>query len=126
MAGSCWASRTSRGACKRRRSPASHRRSSRSGQLTGGVAHDFNNLLQVVSANLELIGSRPDLDASLRQRVGAAQVAPLNAAPRLTRHLLAFARRQPLAPEAIDPGRLLSGMEDLLRRTLGADVRSRW
>ena len=92
------------------------------GQLTGGVAHDFNNLLQVVSANLELLDARPDLDASLRQRLGAAQVAVERGA-RLTRHLLAFARRQPLAPEAIDPGRLLNGMEDLLRGTLGSDVR---
>ena len=96
------------------------------GQLTGGVAHDFNNLLQVVSANLELIAARlPALPTEpgdwLRARLAAAQ-AGVERGARLTRHLLAFARRQPLAPEAIDVARLLRGMEDMLRRTLGARI----
>ncbi len=96
------------------------------GQMTGGVAHDFNNLLQIISANLELVRAKllrgnPDLPAMLA-RVDAA-VAGVARGARLTRHLLAFARRQPLAPEPLDPARLLMGMEDVLRRTLGEAVR---
>jgi signal transduction histidine kinase/DNA-binding response OmpR family regulator/CHASE3 domain sensor protein len=87
------------------------------GQLTGGVAHDFNNLLQVVSANLELLAPRLGGDARL-----AAAIAATDRAARLTRHLLAFARRQPLAPEAVDTARLLSAFEEVLRRTLGETV----
>ncbi|MBV9656425.1 MAG: response regulator [Acetobacteraceae bacterium] len=91
------------------------------GQLTGGVAHDFNNLLQVVSANLELVERRLEAGNALHARLAAAQAAVERGA-RLTRHLLAFARRQPLAPESTDPARLLRGMEDMLRRTLGHDI----
>ena len=91
------------------------------GQLTGGVAHDFNNLLQVVSANLELIGLRVTADPVLSGRTEAAMSA-VERASRLTRHLLAFARRQPLAPEVLDPAALLGGMDDMLHRTLGQAV----
>ena len=91
------------------------------GQLTGGVAHDFNNLLQVVSANLELADARPDLHPRARQRIASAQAA-VGRAAKLTQHLLAFARRQPLAPEAIDTARLLTGMEELLSRALGSGM----
>ncbi len=96
------------------------------GQLTGGVAHDFNNLLQVISANLELLAARfaslalHDGDWLLARLAGAQ--AGVERGARLTRHLLAFARRQPLAPEPIDVARLLHGMEDMLRRTLGTTV----
>ena len=102
------------------------------GQMTGGVAHDFNNLLQVVSANLELVSQRlakrdPN-DGWLHARIDAARAGVIRGA-RLTRHLLAFARRQPLAPEPLDPARLLMGIEDMMRRTLGerdrAGVRGR-
>ena len=95
------------------------------GQMTGGVAHDFNNLLQVVSANLELVRARIQRGsggtATLLARLDAATAGVARGA-RLTRHLLAFARRQPLAPEALDPARLLMGMEEMLRRTLGESV----
>ncbi len=91
------------------------------GQLTGGVAHDFNNLLQVISANLELLAGRLDGDEWMRMRVAAAMKGVSRGA-RLTRHLLAFARRQPLTPEAIDPARLLSGLDEILRRTLGSRI----
>lgn len=87
------------------------------GQLTGGVAHDFNNLLQVVSANLEQVAPRLAGDARLAAAIGAVERAA-----RLTRHLLAFARRQPLAPEAVDTARLLTAFADVLRRTLGETV----
>ena len=96
------------------------------GQMTGGVAHDFNNLLQIISANLELVRGKVSRtwpsDAALLDRIDAAAAGVVRGA-RLTRHLLAFARRQPLAPEALDPARLLLGMEDMLRRTLGEAVR---
>jgi signal transduction histidine kinase/DNA-binding response OmpR family regulator len=96
------------------------------GQLTGGVAHDFNNLLQVVSANLELVSIRLDEEQAppanwLRTRVIAAMEGVQRGA-RLTRHLLAFARRQPLAPAPVAVGRLLAGLDDMLRRTLGPNV----
>ncbi len=95
------------------------------GQMTGGVAHDFNNLLQVVSANLELVSQRlakrDPHDGWLHARMDAARAGVVRGA-RLTRHLLAFARRQPLAPEPLDPTRLLMGIEDMMRRTLGGAI----
>jgi signal transduction histidine kinase len=95
------------------------------GQLTGGVAHDFNNLLQVISANLELLDTRLPAEGAdaawLRARLGAARSGVARGA-RLVRHLLAFARRQPLAPQVTDPARLLHGMEEMLRRALGPKV----
>ena len=98
------------------------------GQMTGGVAHDFNNLLQVVSANLELVTSRlarrGGAEAWLTAGLEAASAGVARGA-RLTRHLLAFARRQPLAPEPLDPARLVLGMEDMLRRTVGEAVELR-
>lgn len=94
------------------------------GQMTGGVAHDFNNLLQVVSANLELLRNRlvrAGSDAALIARLDAASAGVARGA-KLTRHLLAFARRQPLAPEPLDPARQIRGMEDMLRRTVGEGI----
>ena len=95
------------------------------GQMTGGVAHDFNNLLQVVSANLELVAKRlgraEPRDEWMLARIEAARAGVARGA-RLTRHLLAFARRQPLAPETLEPARLLTGMDDMLRRTMGGGI----
>ena len=95
------------------------------GQMTGGVAHDFNNLLQVVSANLELItlrlAKREQADTWMQARLEAARAGVVRGAG-LTRQLLAFARRQPLAPEALDPARSLMGIEDMVRRTLGEAI----
>ncbi len=94
------------------------------GQMTGGVAHDFNNLLQVVSANLELLRNRlvrAGVEAALLARLDAASAGVARGA-KLTRHLLAFARRQPLAPEPLDPARQLRAMEEMLRRTVGEGV----
>jgi PAS domain S-box-containing protein len=91
------------------------------GQLTGGIAHDFNNLLAVIMGNLELLEGRLEEDSKLHlyaQRAGAA--ATRGAA--LTQRLLAFSRRQPLQPEVLDLGALLSGMTDLMGRTLGKAI----
>ncbi len=90
------------------------------GQLTGGLAHDFNNLLTGMMGNLELLqvrltkGRLDDLD----RFVLAAQGAGRRAAA-LTQRLLAFSRRQTLDPRPTDVNRLIAGMEDLLRRTIG-------
>jgi PAS domain S-box-containing protein len=91
------------------------------GQLTGGVAHDFNNLLQVIRGNLELLEPALIADDAAQRRLSNALHGTERAA-QLTRQLLAFARRQPLAPQVINVSRLISDMADLLRRTLGEGV----
>jgi signal transduction histidine kinase len=93
------------------------------GQLTGGVAHDFNNLLQVISGSLENLRQRfaTDADSRLRRSIELAVQAAGRAAS-LTQRLLAFSRQQPLAPEVIDPNRLVGGMSDLIRRSIGETV----
>jgi nitrogen-specific signal transduction histidine kinase/CheY-like chemotaxis protein len=92
------------------------------GQLTGGVAHDFNNLLMVVMSSLELLRRRLPDDPKLRQLVDNAMVGARRGAS-LTQRMLAFARRQDLAPVAVDVGRLVQGMRELLGRTLGPSIR---
>lgn len=89
------------------------------GQLTGGMAHDFNNLLQVIGANLDL--AMRGLDGERRRQLEAAQ-GGVERGARLTQHLLAFARRQPLAPLPTDPNGLVAGLGELLRRTLGERI----
>ncbi len=91
------------------------------GQLTGGVAHDFNNLLTVIMGNLENLQRRLAAGHELQRMVGAALGGAARAA-QLTQRLLVFSRRQPLAPEIASPNKLVAGMSDLLRRTLGEPV----
>ncbi len=94
------------------------------GQLTGGVAHDMNNLLMVIQGNLEMLerqlasGSR---NGWARQPVQRA-LDGVERAAALTQRLLAFARRQPLDPRPVEPDRLVAGMSDLLRSTLGETI----
>jgi signal transduction histidine kinase len=91
------------------------------GQLTGGVAHDFNNLLMAMMGSLELLQKRFGGEAIAQRLIdNALQAAERGAA--LTQRLLAFARRQELKPEAVDVGRLIVGMRDLLGRALGPSV----
>lgn len=93
------------------------------GQLTGGLAHDFNNLLAGISGSLELLQTRITqgrLD-ELDRYIGAAQGAAKRAAA-LTHRLLAFSRRQTLDPKTTNMNRLVGGMEDLIRRTVGPSV----
>lgn len=91
------------------------------GHLTGGIAHDFNNLLTVIQGNLEL--ARIKLDS---QQIPAANIErALWAAQRgatLTSQLLAFARKQPLAPTAIDLSASMPDLIPMLRRTLGEHI----
>ena len=91
------------------------------GNLTGGMAHDFNNLLGIIIGNLDLARSSKTLDADSDELVGDAFDAALRGAE-LTRRLLAFARRQPLKPERIEPNRLISDIVKLLSRTLGETI----
>jgi signal transduction histidine kinase len=91
------------------------------GQLTGGVAHDFNNLLQVIRGNLELLGPTVANDAKARRRLESA-LHGADRAAQLTRQLLAFARRQPLAAQAFDVASLVTDMADILRRMLGEAI----
>lgn len=90
------------------------------GQLTGGVAHDFNNLLTVISGNLEML-ERHLSEADDRELLKEAQEATQLGAE-LSKRLLAFGRRQSLDPKLIDLNVLVSGMIDLLRRSLGATI----
>ncbi len=93
------------------------------GQLTGGIAHDFNNLLAAISGSLEFLEARIKagrLDA-VGQYLDAAQSAARRAAA-LTQRLLAFSRRQTLDPKPVNLNRLVGGLEDLLRRTVGPSV----
>jgi signal transduction histidine kinase/PAS domain-containing protein len=91
------------------------------GQLTGGVAHDFNNLLQVISGNLQLLGRDIAGNVKAERRVTNANVA-VNRGAKLAAQLLAFGRRQALEPKVINIGRLVIGMDELLRRSLGEAV----
>jgi PAS domain S-box-containing protein len=89
------------------------------GQLTGGIAHDFNNLLTVVIGSLDtaLEKAPTELRPLIQGALGASERGAA-----LVRQMLAFSRRQILAPEPIDIGALAEGMEDLLRRTLGEHI----
>jgi signal transduction histidine kinase/CheY-like chemotaxis protein len=93
------------------------------GQLTGGLAHDFNNLLTGISGALEMIQVRVAQGrvGELDRYVTAAQGATRRAAA-LTHRLLAFSRRQTLDPRPTDVNRLVSDMEDLVRRTVGPAI----
>ena len=96
------------------------------GHLTGGIAHDFNNLLQVVLGNLDSLRRRahgpgtPSRNEIIRSIEGATRGAERAAS--LTQRLLAFSRRQPLEPRSLEMNRLVTGMSELLRRTLGESI----
>ena len=101
------------------------------GQLTGGIAHDFNNLLTIILGNLDTLRRRlliPSPDQSGEERA-ATLLKPVDyalqgarSAAQLTQRLLAFARQQPLEPVKLDVNELVSGLTELLRRTLGERI----
>lgn len=91
------------------------------GQLTGGIAHDFNNLLAVIMGNLELLHEQLTGQPRLHELAQQALKA-VDRGSYLTRRLLAFSRRQPLLAQATDLNKLVRGMLDLMRRTLGATI----
>ena len=101
------------------------------GQLSGGIAHDFNNLLTIIIGNLDTMKRR--LAELAKSNVASDAIAkletPLESAMKgakssaqLTQRLLAFSRRQALEPDRVDVNRLISGMLEMLRRTLGSDI----
>jgi PAS domain S-box-containing protein len=93
------------------------------GQLTGGLAHDFNNLLTGITGSLDLMKARlaqgriNELDRYITAAMGAASRAAT-----LTHRLLAFSRRQTLEPKPVNANKLVSGMEELVRRSVGPQV----
>jgi len=91
------------------------------GQLTGGMAHDFNNLLTVVIGSIDLVLRMPTTGEKATELLDAARQAGEQGAS-LVRRLLAFSRRQALAPQDVDVNRLVTNMSELLRRTLGESI----
>lgn len=94
------------------------------GQLTGGIAHDFNNMLAIVIGSLDIARRRlaPDADPHVAKSIGNAAEGAQRAA-QLTARLLAFSRQQPLDPQPTDVNKLVGGMSELLRRTIGESIR---
>ncbi len=92
------------------------------GQLTGGIAHDFNNMLAIIIGGLNLVQRRLARgDRDVQKFVDAAMDGAMRAA-NLTHRLLAFSRQQPLQPEPLSANDLVSGLSELLRRTIGETV----
>ena len=93
------------------------------GQLTGGIAHDFNNLLTGIIGSLELLETRlrQGRTSELHRYVAVAQGASKRAAA-LTHRLLAFSRRQTLDAKPTDVNRMVMGIEELIRRTVGPQI----
>jgi len=91
------------------------------GQLTGGIAHDFNNMLTVITGTIDIlaeaVGDKPELVA-IANLIGQAA----DRGAELTRHLLAFARKQPLQPREVALNTILAESEKLLRPALGERV----
>lgn len=90
------------------------------GQLTSGIAHDFNNVLTVVLGNAQIL--RSELDDIGKASMADAVIRAARHGASLTQRLLAFARRQPLSPKAVNVGKQLAGLTDILRRTLDASI----
>jgi PAS domain S-box-containing protein len=91
------------------------------GKLTGGVAHDFNNVLQIIGGNLELLARSVTGNAAAERNLRNARIG-LDRGSKLASQLLSFSRRQPLAPVVVDLGRLIRGMDQMLRRALGEEI----
>ena len=91
------------------------------GKLTGGVAHDFNNVLHIINGNLDLIKMVSAANAQVQQRCGSAQTAVKRGA-KLSSQLLAFARKQPLQPDAISLSATFASIDVLLKRAVGERI----
>jgi two-component system NtrC family sensor kinase len=92
------------------------------GRLTGGIAHDFNNLLTAILGNVDLALRRiPDSDERVRRLLNSARQASERAAT-LVQRLLAYSRQHPLEVKAVDINKLVQGMSELLRRTIGEAI----
>jgi signal transduction histidine kinase/ActR/RegA family two-component response regulator len=91
------------------------------GQMTGGVAHDFNNLLTVIIGNLDMVASAMVWPEGIKKQLATALKAAQRGG-RLTQQLLAFARRQLLRPEIVNPNRLIEDFVQLIRQAAGEAV----
>jgi two-component system, cell cycle sensor histidine kinase and response regulator CckA len=91
------------------------------GRLAGGIAHDFNNLLMVIQGYADLMAERLSAGDSLRRSAEQIQTAAQRASS-LTQQLLAFSRKQMLAPKVLNVHSVVSDMEQILRRLIGEDV----
>jgi PAS domain S-box-containing protein len=91
------------------------------GQLTGGVAHDFNNLLTIIRSATDFLRRR-DLPEERRRRYVDAISDTADRASKLTAQLLAFARRQPLAPTVFDVAAQIRSVSDLIRPLVGGRI----
>lgn len=92
------------------------------GRLAGGIAHDFNNLLMVITGQAELMLMKMEEDSPLRKRIEEIQRAGERAAS-LTRQLLAFSRKQVLKTELLNLNKVVTGIEGMLKRLLGEDIK---
>jgi len=95
------------------------------GRLAGGVAHDFNNMLGVILGHAELALERVDSTGPLHNDLVNIQSAAQRSAD-LTRQLLAFARKQTVAPKALNLNDTVAGMLKMARRLIGEDIRLEW
>jgi PAS domain S-box-containing protein len=91
------------------------------GRMTGGIAHDFNNLLTIIIGSLGLLRRAIGRDDKAQERIDMMSVAAERAA-RLTKQLLAFARRQPLQPEIVNLGQVMQEILPLMRRAVGEAI----
>ncbi len=91
------------------------------GRLAGGIAHDFNNLLMVIQGYADLLAERLAVGDPLRRNAEQIQTASQRATS-LTRQLLAFSRKQMLAPKVLNVQSVVSDMEKILRRLIGEDI----
>jgi two-component system, cell cycle sensor histidine kinase and response regulator CckA len=95
------------------------------GQLAGGVAHDFNNMLGVILGYAEMALAQMSADQPMYKTMHKIQQAAQRSAD-LTRHLLAFARKQTIAPKVIDLNQTVEGVLSMLRRLIGEDIGLIW
>jgi CheY-like chemotaxis protein len=91
------------------------------GQLTGGIAHDFNNLLTIIFGNLEFLRRDVKPDSKAERQLGAMRYAAERGRT-LTSQLLAFSRRQLLAPETLDINALIEKFLPLIKRAVGESI----
>lgn len=92
------------------------------GQLTGGVAHDFNNLLTPIMGSLDILQKR-SVGGEREQRLINGALQSAERARTLVQRLLAFSRRQPLKPQAVNVGELVRGISELIGSTTGPQIR---
>ncbi len=93
------------------------------GQLSGGIAHDFNNLIMIAKSNLHMLRKKMVASGAAGEQYVASAQDALDRAAGLTQRILAFSRRQPLSPRAVQLSELVGGMAELIRHSTGEGVR---